>query len=298
MPYGFPSGAELRFRICFMEGHAVDLQQALYSQYGTTEVEQFKHSFRGSHIASIDAFLAKRPEFSTIGKYAIAHELCKKEIPEYLGIPVIPDDDWYFRLWNALMADVHNLEQFRLNNIKIVTFNYDRSLEAYLDISIQNTFKLSPEDSLKEVQKMKIIHVYGSLGNYGFDSINSRGYHPDVAADKLHVAAKGIRVIPETRDDDIAFNEVYKWFYTAARVVILGFGFDDLNVKRLGFAKALSDRAFDPPVEILASTWGMSEAEAEVARIIMIAPNSSRCIWKTSNARNLETLRNNAGILR
>ena len=73
------------------------------------------------------------------------------------------------------------MEKFKKNNLRIITFNYDRSLEEFLLRAIQAKFGL-PEweafDLFKEA--VSIEHVYGDLGmtfaefNYSSDEIKKK----------------------------------------------------------------------------------------------------------------------------
>ena len=50
------------------------------------------------------------------------------------------------------------------NNIKFITFNYDRLLENFLAVSMQNSFSHFRNEVLEKVKQMSIEHVYGKLG--------------------------------------------------------------------------------------------------------------------------------------
>lgn len=50
-------------------------------------------------------------------------------------------------------------------NISFIFFNYDRCIEFYLWIALQDYFNITSQEAAKLVQtKLKIIHPYGSLG--------------------------------------------------------------------------------------------------------------------------------------
>src|ERR1700722_7438547 len=133
MAYGFPSGAELRQMICQLSDANPPLVKTLSaepSDFFAADITEFAKQFERSSIASIDAFLAKRGEFTAIGKLCIAALLCELERPERV-VPGPKDDDWYSYLWNILTQDVESPEELAQNRIKFVSFNYDRSLQYF-----------------------------------------------------------------------------------------------------------------------------------------------------------------------
>lgn len=309
MPYGFPSGSGLRKQICDAStGHTNHLVELLVMncRVSSNDVVDFAKCFMQSRIASIDSFLSRRPEYSEMGKAAIAALLIPKEIETQFDSEI--SDDWYFALWNALVSDVSELEQLAANKIRIITFNYDRSLERYLHTAIKNTFpNVSEEDALKSLSYFNIQHVYGSLGKYGLENNqDTRAYTAKLNSLSLNVATKGLKVIPEARDDDSIFNEAKEAFKWAENVCFLGFGYDSLNVKRLGFKEIVDSRnESSVPSKIVASTFGLTDAEVEIARYALTGGVSFhgkgtvlKPVWLPAKRTNLETLREHAWLLR
>jgi hypothetical protein len=83
-------------------------------------------------------------------------------------------------------------------------------------------------DEAIELRKhIEIIHVYGVLQN-----LEDRPYGK---IDDLSNAAECIKVIPEARkEDDKEFTRAKEIISWAGKICFIGFGFDDLNVNRLG----------------------------------------------------------------
>jgi hypothetical protein len=125
--------------------------------------------------------------------------------------------------------------------VKFITFNYDRSLEHFLYERLLATFAISDDQALAIVRKLAILHVYGSLGRFGISvSGTDLPYQPTHNTQSLLIAANAIRVIPEARDDSDEFKTAREWLSHAERICFLGFGFDSLNVRRLGILNGLS----------------------------------------------------------
>jgi hypothetical protein len=83
MPYGFPSGDELKQSIISslqsfprVAGPGTQLDRIMHdAQIEPSHVEHFRDTLAGASHITIDRFLQNRPEFERIGKLAIAATL-------------------------------------------------------------------------------------------------------------------------------------------------------------------------------------------------------------------------------
>lgn len=294
MPYKLPSGAELRNTLC--QAHTHPIQHTLHGKFEipANDVRAFAEAFLKSRQPSIDTFLAKRQDLAELGKLCIAIHLCQTERSELLFAPDI-EDDWYLALWNALQDEVHSAASITSNPVRFVTFNYDRSLECFLHEATKNSFGISDEDAGNICKRLNIQHVYGHLGAYKWDQKSQgRAYAYNDTAIDFTKAAEGIRVIPETREGDATFQAVRASVEWAEQICILGFGFDPLNMQRLGLNIVfdwLADRGKTLPI-VYASTYGMTPAE--VTRIQRAY--FPQVVLNTFPHKNLMTLRE-SGVL-
>lgn len=297
IPYGLPSGAELRKNICESAYYDSPMMLALVSECGVSkqDYEAFTTAFTRSSQQSIDTFLAKRPDFAEIGKLAIAYELCRREIPSRI-FDANNDDHWYMALWAAMERNIYKHTGLGNNNIRFVTFNYDRSLEFFLHEAAKHTFNLTDEDAMEAWQHLPILHVYGSLGDFHpIPSENTRPYVESINEAVLRLAASALYVIPEARQDDKNFQMAQNWFEWAERICFLGFGFDALNMQRLGIADVLNlvKKAHDPTPWIVASMFGKTDKEIDS----IAGKHFSQAVsYKIEKERNLMTLRH-TGLL-
>lgn len=156
------------------------------------------------------------------------HETCRFDNP----------DNWYAKLWDVMMDGVQAPGQVTTNAVKFVTFNYDRSLEFFFHEAIKLSFNLDDKQAFGVWSKLGILHVYGSLGTLNAQS-PFRPYDWNVTKESLVLAAKEIKVIPDSRDDDKDFQRASNWLSRATEIVFLGFGFDSLSVRRLNLDGAL-----------------------------------------------------------
>lgn len=240
-PYGFPVASELKQKIC--EAFAQDsvairlLHEG--SQISTSMFFEFREAFRKSGQPSVDAFLEHRPEFIEVGKLAIAYCLMPYESEETLfGGEGTRGGDWYQYLSTKLNA---SFEKFGDNRLSVITFNYDRSLEHYLFVTLQNTHGRSDDDCADALRKIPIIHVYGQLSRHPYPDKLARPYSPERDRYKyVGYAAGGITLLHDKIQPEIeAARQMLK---AAERVCFLGFGYHQLNLEKLTLQDSSSQR--------------------------------------------------------
>jgi hypothetical protein len=282
MPYGFPSGAQLRRLLCNAENL---MELTRHGDFDPEEIRNFCDVFLKSGMASIDAFLARRGDheeipggktFSQIGKAAIAFSLIRCENYHRLFDFEI-QDNWYQYLWQFIGDSLEDLER---NRLSVITFNYDRSLEMYLLVAIQHAFGVSKDEAARHLKKIPIIHVYGQIGELmeASDSgSNWREYAPDPSSRNIAIGADGIKVIAEHREDGPEFARAHAAISSADRLCFLGFGFDPVNVRRLNIEELLRERFTDWHAErpgVYATTVGMLHSERQ--RVLrLLAPDAN-----------------------
>jgi hypothetical protein len=299
MPYGFPSGAELRdliYQEALLQGS--ELQNTLHLEFGIgpSGTAAFGTAFRRSMQPSIDAFLGKRPDMADVGKLAIAYAICRRELPDTV-FDGGRGDDWYLELWRAMTHDIHDPARLKDNAVRFVTFNYDRSLEQLMHEGTKNSYGLSDEGAAMSWSAIPIVHVYGAVGAFGLATSGEwRAYTHATSGDALRIAAAGIRVVPEARHDDEAFRTAHEWLLWAEQICFLGFGFDPLNVERLAInplMEGLAEKALSVRLpRVYASVFGLTPREIEER----VKKPMNRLKVVTVTEKNLMTLRT-TGVL-
>ncbi len=179
-------------------------------------------------------------EFIEIGKSFIAYCLKKYEDEDKLFPP--HNSGWYQYLFNKMLPSSD--EQFENNKITIITFNYDRSLEAYLHNTIMHRFNLSEADSLNILRKIGIIHPHGMLGGYP-EIPYSQCWKKDKELNEedtqlLEKITNSIKIIHEISEAEDTFcsNEfeiAHKALQKTEKIYFLGFGFHEDNIRRFRF---------------------------------------------------------------
>jgi hypothetical protein len=122
-------------------------------------IEAFLPAFAAAGRRSIDAFLQSRPEFHLLAKTAIALHLMPLERDD---MRYGRTEDWYGYLLDSLCQ--RTSDDYRANQLSVITFNFDRSLERRIYLTLQASYGISGDDLRQLCCHVPIVHVHGQLG--------------------------------------------------------------------------------------------------------------------------------------
>lgn len=261
--YGFPVGLGLRAELLSLGAEAPKAAPLL--SRGEQTIKQFVHAFRDAQTYSIDAFLSRRPEFADIGKRAVALRLLQCEDRCDLWNES-HSDHWYQYLVNELASAPW--DEFDPSWLSIITFNYDRSLEVFLTSALKAIYGKEEAEVVEKLRRMQIVHVYGWLGSpWEADRDFLPLRYPSVDA-AVELASTRIKVIPEGRDDEDTLVQARQLLGDAQRICILGFGFDALNVSRLGATDTFLQNG--SPKLVAATALRLTAAETRRSAFLLV----------------------------
>jgi len=237
---GYPTGAELRGWIIEGRGISDDLtnyddRSVVDGLVGKNNQKKLNWRLRRSLIPSIDAFLAEseNEDLREWGILCIAAALLPCEKFKKDEPPA-----WLRMVFNAIRGRLNNERQHRL---KIVTFNYDLSIEYFLFHAFMASYKLDVNEARKLFEEsVEIIHVYGQLGQI-IELGGEREYGSDFNMHTIISASKGLKIIGRAPNDPI-FNNAHKAILEAEFLGILGFGYDETNVANLKLSERSSPK--------------------------------------------------------
>ncbi len=244
-PYAFPTGCDLVERMRQYAGApGPEYFRTLPSPVnGDSALEVLAQELQIAQPNSIDEFLEHRPDIAEAGKTIIAILLLNAEhnsVGHLWGNG--KNGGWYNLLKSRLVNQVNSLGEDR---IKIITFNYDRSLEHYLYTSLRPYYQgLHEVDYGRRINQIKFLHIYGSLGPLPWQPDRTQAIPygvPSPSPDQLRRAKSNIAILHEGGNAQVAHNlEAAKdWLHEAERVLFLGFGFHHTNVERLALRDVL-----------------------------------------------------------
>lgn len=219
--------------------------------YDEDYILEFRDTLAKSGQTSVDAFLQHGHKFIDVGKEAIAAALLSHEqtvmlfdVPRNKAIP-----NWYELLFAELNT---SFEEFDKNKLSILTFNYDRSIEHYLFTAFKNTHHKKEEECAQKLQAINIVHLYGKFGDLPWQNTGLTRVPYAATSDQKRYGlmvkrgGENIKIIHEFTDvkNDSNFKQAHKLLTTAKRIYFLGFGFNELNIKRLLLGRLLKQPNF------------------------------------------------------
>jgi hypothetical protein len=218
-------------------------------------LEAFALLFDSDEYGTIDQFFQKSRLKSHVdsdliehAKMAVAKVLSSHE--NTAGRP----GEWYDYLFNFLSPGPLP--------IRIITFNYDRSLEYFLARSFDQDIFLRPPFGVGDfLETFKIEHVYGQLPTLpGFPGEDPQEYGSLDGWQAWRAGREKFKWIGDSPDGE-TIARCKTWIDEADYIVILGFGFDYANMKVIGLNNLEDDKC------IFASAYRLTGDACRLARL-------------------------------
>ncbi len=231
------------------------------------------------YAISIDNFIDQNRndnKIALIGKLAIVSAILSKErdsklffdksnINDRLSFSSL-NNTWYIPFFQLITENcaVDDL-LIRFKDISLIIFNYDRCVEHFLFNAIQIYYEnLSEKDATALVNKIKIYHPYGSVGNLPWQSGNtSIEYGKEIDSGTLLKLKDNIKTYAEgTNPNSSEIKQIKEQMRSADIVVFLGFAFHKQNMELIK-PKEPKLIKFDS-VKCYATTYGISDSNKDV----------------------------------
>jgi hypothetical protein len=224
-PYGFPLGIELRNQLInsIKGGELRTTPEGL--SFPRDLVADFCLALSGTSHPTVDTFLEHKPQYRELGAYMIAKQIMTHE--KNSSNRLFPKRDWYGLLYDLLALENPDVP---VQNLSIVTLNYDRTLEHFLTRTVDwDCHESRITTARARLASIKIIHAHGSLGEY------SRVTYPldSDSPQAVSKAAENIKIISDNLDDSEAFKAAQALLGVAERILFLGFGYHPQTLRRL-----------------------------------------------------------------
>jgi hypothetical protein len=250
---GFPLGSKLKIDISNklnININSISVQRGdnkifkhLISKYQVRQTEMIDVCNKISKgivwSASIDDFIDdhKHDErIATFGKLAIAYSILdaerdskiffeprdKETTIKYDGIK----DTWYPKFYSLLKKQIarNNLDNI-FNNVTVINFNYDRSLEHFLTNAISNNYIIGIEEARSIVNKLVIYRPYGTIDHsVGFGSGETLNFENIIS---------NLKTYTEQIEDTDGLEQVQLAIRDSNVVVFLGMAYHPNNMKLL-----------------------------------------------------------------
>lgn len=277
-PYGYPLGSGLRTTLSSEDSDFIALVEKAGHSRG--EIIHFMTEFGNSNLASVDVFLERRPALATLGRAMIAAAILRCEPAHLQG-------DWYMYLWNLLAQGAPTVDAFRQNALRVITFNYDTSLERFLINSMRASYDVQLDLAKQVIDgTVQVIHVHGQIPYKLAGSVVSPST-PD--PENVRDFASKIITLHQGEDNSREFSMARYWLAQTKRVLFLGFSYQADNVRRL-----LPREWLRNGMDMRGSTFGM--VGQEINRLTsMFRPDGADVQFQSLQC--IDMLRHNALLL-
>ena len=237
----YPTGAELRKLIVHKMGEGKsDLYDALKSlDASDTIIKKIRDIIYYADFDSIDEVLFQYrddPKVIIYGKAAIAFELNRHEHEHHLFGAGNPG--WYKSLFRFLHKNPAIVDE---QAFSFITFNYDRSLDFYLERALIHS-RHSGEGRQKVLNFLQsnITHMHGQLGYLEWQTHSGpgrfRSYSQKMETASELIGIAGSIILPhETNPNTVIAANGY--LEHADKVCVLGYGYHEANNNKLGLPK-------------------------------------------------------------
>jgi hypothetical protein len=293
-----PTGTELKYAIAasmpsaldgfgLLAGGANELRDAMNRIARASEVADASQRYLAAanrirsampQAASIDNFLDSNRssrDIAEVGKLAIAYEILNAERKSLLfgksgsieGIPSFEKtkDTWFAEFFQlvSMNAQVDEIRE-RLSRVRVVTFNYDRTLEHYLYHALQDYYGITAKDAAELLSYLIVIHPYGQVGKLPWQRADSTvPFGATSAASDLIEVAKDLKTFAEgTSVQASDIEQIRASIADAATLVFLGFAYHEMNL-RLLFGNE-GDTAGQHDKRIFGTAKGLSESNKRI----------------------------------
>lgn len=229
---------------------------------------------------SIDTFIdthSERPEIAEVGKLAIVQAILEAEFASKLCPQTdVPSDrpnlgplrETWYRPWFQMLITVIREDAMEavFRNVSVITFNYDRCIEAYLVHALRANFDADEERVFRLMSEAPIHHAYGAVGSLKGSSdrlVIQRGQAPPVRFGDRTERVDLVSVAPHLRTftEEVGSSEevarMRRLVAGAETIVFLGFGFNDDNLALIRPEEGVRSRCR----RIFATALGASEPE-------------------------------------
>jgi hypothetical protein len=144
-------------------------------------------------------------------------------------------DSWFSALMYLLTEGVkknENLEKI-FDKVAFVNFNYDRCLEQFLWLALQQLYLVTEERAAQLISGLTIIHPYGVVGGLPWHGGLRIPYGKKLDAEVLLLAAENIRTFNEQVEDKEMLKTLGDEVSAAERIIFLGSHYHQQNMDLL-----------------------------------------------------------------
>jgi hypothetical protein len=207
-----------------------------------------------------------RKEIVEFGKLAIAYFILRAERRSLLLFREDGRVDvdrvaatWYAQFMSIALSGLDlGRVTCAFQNVTIINFNYDRTIEHYLYHALHQRACVTKQAAKDAIARLAVIRPYGRIGPLEWQQDGGIPFGgSDDALYEAVTAMKNIRTFTEQTEGSPVLGEIAKALEEAQLMIILGFGFHQQNMEL--FNAGYNDRTRGNVVLLLATVLDLDE---------------------------------------
>jgi hypothetical protein len=200
----------------------------------TRSIDSYLNAHSGDELVTVCAKLAIIHTILHYEKNSALFIDETKSPPDFRGRPKVMAS-WFAGLMFLLTDGIkknENLDNIFLN-VAFVNFNYDRCLEQFLWLALQDLYLISEEKAAELMKGLTIIHPYGVVGQLPWQGRRRIPFGHKLPAENLVAAAENIRTFNEQVEDEEMLKVLGVEVSAAQRIIFLGSHYHQQNMDLL-----------------------------------------------------------------
>jgi len=251
-PYGFPTGidlasqisqrsSDLALRLVQFQCHRSEngVKWAGDEKEAEAIIKAGLEKFDRSGLGSIDEYLGTKSgsHYANALALAVAHVIIEREMA--FASTLRRTTDWHRELALPLLPILTD-EGAEVKQVKIITFNYDRTLELNLTNMLYGFSGFGWKESLQLAQRLRVAHIHGSVQLPLEQLLPPHHTVEHLGTQVLTATARSIRLVDQhtaRSHNECCTNTkacAKEWLSEAIAVAFIGFGFHRPNLEALG----------------------------------------------------------------
>ena len=141
---------------------------------------------------------------------------------------------WFFDFAKNLNDGVPKQEIYRIfDKVTFVIFNYDRCFEHFMFNTLRQLYGLSEQEAAEIMQRLKIIHPYGTIGELPWQSPEGIPFGFTANRANMEYMIRRIKTYTEQIEKSATLGALKDAVVNADTIVFLGFSYHPENMKLL-----------------------------------------------------------------
>jgi hypothetical protein len=298
---GFPTGYELkdqiaeRINIRFPDGYSQASGDRALANAFRVHAREFSHNSNDINpylqtcwaiggamplALSIDNYLdahRENPLFGICGKLAITRCILESERNSSLKLDGPYENGiqfssmkkhWLLPFFHLATEGIAKERvEAAFNNVSFITFNYDRSIEHFIEHALQAYYQIDQNAARQVVDSIPILHPYGTVGSLPWQGRSISASFGEEVVDPVRLlrVSSAIKTFTEREEDPDALASIKSAISEATTIVFLGFAYHKQNLELL---KPPRDHTFK---RVFGTTMGFSRPDQQTLKAELLA---------------------------